>query len=282
MVLSRDRKILFWSRGARELTGYTEDEILNKACSQNCLQIKGLENLKVCSKQCVVHRILDYGETAEEDIYFLHKEGHRLPLHISLLPWRRESKGPAAGVIEIFRDASASARYKEEIEELKKLALLDPLTESGNRRFCDMRLTSQIEELRRYNTPFGVIFFDADRFKDINDAHGHEAGDSVLRMLARTFRLNLRVFDTVARWGGDEFMAIVVNVNAAQLADLAEKLRVLAAESSVRLGRELLRTTVSSGATLARKDDSPGTLVARADAAMYESKKMGGNRVTQV
>ena len=125
-----------------------------------------------------------------------------------------------------------------------------------------------------------MLFADVDHFKAINDNFGHHVGDRVLATVARTLASNVRASDVVSRWGGEEFVALLGNVDALRLDALADKLRQLVATSSVTVTDRNLRVTVSIGATLMRIDDNPATLIARADRLMYESKQGGRNRVT--
>ncbi|GAG00076.1 unnamed protein product, partial [marine sediment metagenome] len=121
---------------------------------------------------------------------------------------------------------------------------------------------------------------DIDHFKRVNDSHGHDAGDAVLKTVARTLLESSRGFDILGRWGGEEFLGLVQNVDEDHLGVVSERLRALVAASSVRHGDAEIRVTVSIGATLARTDDTPERLVKRADSVMYESKRAGRNRVT--
>jgi diguanylate cyclase (GGDEF)-like protein len=114
----------------------------------------------------------------------------------------------------------------------------------------------------------------------VNDQFGHDVGDRVLKMVASTLQNNLRTFDLVCRWGGEEFVVIININNEDHLLKLAEKLRMLVEQSSLMTGNHFIRVTVSIGATLAHLHDTPHSLTYRADQLMYQSKKAGRNRVT--
>ncbi len=158
--------------------------------------------------------------------------------------------------------------------------MLDPLTGIGNRRFIESNTHSRLEELRRYGWSFGVILIDIDHFKAVNDRFGHLVGDDVLKMVARTLAHNVRAFDAVGRWGGEEFVVIAQNVSIALLESLAERLRVLIEQSLLPVADTVVRVTVSLGATLARRTDTPASILGRADQMLYVSKQRGRNRVS--
>ncbi|MBD3240131.1 MAG: diguanylate cyclase, partial [Chitinivibrionales bacterium] len=158
-------------------------------------------------------------------------------------------------------------------------ALSDPLTELGNRRYGEMSLRVRLDEMRRYGWPFGVLFIDLDGFKSVNDTFGHDVGDRALRMVAKTLSHNVRPFDIVCRWGGEEFLAIIANIHPSQLARLAEKLRSLIQRSSFFSGLRHVRVTVSVGGTTARANDTELKIVERADKMMYQAKRQGKNVV---
>jgi diguanylate cyclase (GGDEF)-like protein len=124
-----------------------------------------------------------------------------------------------------------------------------------------------------------VLFCDIDLFKDINDTHGHAAGDEVLRAVAERITQTVRKDDIVARIGGDELLVLLTGVHSLEEANvIAEKIRARS-EEPITAGALRLTTSLSIGVTLARHDESTDDLVARADTAMYEAKELGRNRV---
>ena len=119
-----------------------------------------------------------------------------------------------------------------------------------------------------------------DNFKPINDKFGHNVGDQVLKMIAEVISHSSRSFDIVGRWGGEEFLTIVSNVGRDLLKQVAERHRVLVEKSHVQVGGEILRVTISAGATLARPEDTMESLIERADDLLYQSKQSGKNTLT--
>ncbi len=134
--------------------------------------------------------------------------------------------------------------------------------------------------MRRNDIVFGVMFMDIDHFKGCNDTFGHAAGDAVLSAVARTLFSSVRPFDTVGRWGGEEFLGVFPRISRPTLLEIAHRLRNLTAATSAEFEGALIRVTVSIGATLALPGDSMETLIGRVDELMYSSKERGRNRVT--
>jgi diguanylate cyclase (GGDEF)-like protein len=143
-----------------------------------------------------------------------------------------------------------------------------------------MNLDARLSEMLRYGWPFGVLFIDIDHFKEVNDVYGHDVGDEVLKMIANTFMNNSRPFDAVGRWGGEEFVAIILNVTEDRLYAIADRLRMLVEQSSLSVGRDTIRVTISIGATLALENDTAETLIRRSDQLMYRAKTSGRNCVS--
>ena len=220
------------------------------------------------------------GQPREKELYLRHKDGHRVPVtaRISALT---DSNGKVVGGVEQFTDISGQQANAMRIQELERIALLDGLTQLANRHYLEREIERRFAELRRYGLFFGVLFLDIDHFKQFNDAHGHVLGDRVLQFVAKTLVANSRPFDLFGRWGGEEFVGVIHNVDEVALTELGERLRLLVGSSFLPpRQREQLRVTVSIGATVVRENDTEESLLTRADALMYASKRAGRNRLT--
>jgi len=275
-----ERRITYWNLGAERLTGYDTEEVVGRFCRENILEHVDENGTKLCeSSSCPAARTLQDGQPHEDEVYLHHKKGHRLPVAIRVAPIMSPD-GKIIGAVEVFSDNTPRVVSRQTIEELQRIALLDPLTEVGNRRYAEMNLKFRLAEQDRYGWPFGILFIDIDDFKKVNDRFGHEVGDDVLRMTARTLAGSLRSFDLVSRWGGEEFLAIVVNVDSGSLLAVAEKLRKMVEQSKITYDAENIGVTVSTGGTLALKSDTVETIVKRADELMYRSKAEGRNCTT--
>lgn len=275
-----DGTISFWNKAAEEATGYTWDFVRQKKCCKDFLLHIDEEGTQLCNtEKCPIVQTIDSKETIEMDAFLLHKDGQRIPVHLRTTPLFDE-KEMFIGAIEIFRDMSLRTSIRQRMAELLQLAMLDPTTGVGTRKFTEINLKALLDEMKRYQWEFGVLFVDIDHFKRVNDSYGHDTGDVVLKMVAQTMAHNIRSFDIIGRWGGEEFLVILVNISKEQLQTIAEKLRVLVEHSSLNIGEANIAVTVSIGATIARKGDTVESIVKRADLLMYTSKGNGRNTIT--
>jgi len=275
--LDRSRRITYWNRGAERLTGYPAGEVLGRCCADGLLQHMDPRGRVLCNDGCPMEATMHDGRERDAEMFLHHKQGHRVPITVRAIPIR-DVAGEIVGAVEIFNDISGQVLAADRIRELEALSLIDPLTGAGNRRYAEIQITSRLAEKNRYGLPVGLLFLDIDRFKSVNDRYGHAAGDDVLRVVGKTLSSALRVGDFLGRWGGEEFVVLIGGLDAPRLTDAGERLRALVAHSSVPAvpGLEI---TISVGVTEARSDDTMASLIARADARMYEAKNRGRDRL---
>ena len=172
---------------------------------------------------------------------------------------------------------ATTADLKQTIGDLEQLVNRDQLTGLYNRRWIDEEIDQRISMHRRRNDQqFALLMYDIDHFKNINDAYGHETGDSVLIELSRRVKAMMRNDDVVGRWGGEEFIIIANNISLENAVKLAERVREsIAAEPFSAVGT----VTISFGVACAQEDDTPVSIFARVDSALYEAKNSGRNCV---
>jgi diguanylate cyclase (GGDEF)-like protein len=163
--------------------------------------------------------------------------------------------------------------------ELTTLATTDELTRLPNRREWQIKTSQAILQARRYQKALSILLIDVDHFKHINDHYGHLTGDLVLKAIATICQQNIRGPDSVARWGGEEFVILLPETDQAQALIVAEKIRQAVAQF-VHCSHEhdTFNVTVSQGVTsLLPGDNTLDELLSRADQAMYKAKKAGRN-----
>ncbi len=277
-LLSEDRRIIYWNKGAETHTGYSGSDVINLPC-QDVLKHVDDKGVSLCNDACPVSQTLKDNTLREVEVYLSHKQGHRVPVTMRIAPIKG-SENQVVVAVEICGEGSPKFTLQQKLKEMKDLALLDPLSEVGNRRFLEMNIKGKLEELQRYKWPFGILFVDIDHFKRINDTFGHDSGDRVIQMVSRTISHSLRSFDVMGRWGGEEFVVIVVNVQEEQLYAVANRLRLLVEQSGIMIGQESANVTVSIGATIGQSGDDVHSILKRADHLMYKSKNSGRNCIT--
>lgn len=182
-----------------------------------------------------------------------------------------------AELAKVFGDLAAiSLRNARVLEKLNELSRTDQLTGCFNRRGFIDRLDYEVKRVERINTNLALIMFDIDYFKQVNDALGHDVGDQVLKDIAEITSNNLRKVDTLARWGGEEFLILVPDTDTDSTWSLAERIRKTVANHDFpKVGK----ITASFGIVQFRRGDSRDKFINRADQCMYLAKQKGRNRV---
>ncbi len=163
---------------------------------------------------------------------------------------------------------------------LRRLAMTDDLTLAYNQRYLSPRVNEELERARRSGQPLSLLLLDLDHFKVVNDKHGHEVGDTVLRLFADRVRSIVRRVDVFIRRGGEEFLLVMPATALEQARNTAERIRRNLSDAELDVGGgKRLRQTVSIGAACWDFKESPEALQRRADVAMYAAKEQGRDRV---
>ncbi|MEM4271619.1 MAG: sensor domain-containing diguanylate cyclase [Candidatus Pacearchaeota archaeon] len=260
-----ESKIIYWNKGAEDLTGMLREKVIGK-------------RLRLSKENCPIEATLIDGEMREKQITMKVKNGKKLHMHLRITPTISENK--VIGAVVMFHDISSNVVLLNRVNELQKTASFDYLTGLPNRRLFEKILAAKIEEMGRDDRKFGIIFIDVDNFKKINDEMGHDVGDLALRSVAKKLYDSLRPYDMLCRWGGDEFVAMINNVNREQLHAAASRLRSMIDRLSIFDKDKVVKVSVSIGAVLANEKDTIQSLIKRADSLMYASKNSGKNKVT--
>jgi diguanylate cyclase (GGDEF)-like protein len=189
------------------------------------------------------------------------------------------STGELGFLTQVFNTLISRLRERESQAELERLSVTDALTGLYNRRHLMETLSSEAQRSRRLRRPFSVLLADVDHFKQYNDTHGHVAGDAALTKVADILRKTTRAVDCVARYGGEEFLVVLLETTVTTAVLVAERIRSRVAGEAFGEGRMSLSIGV---AECPAHGDTPETLIASADAAMYQAKAGGRDRVVAV
>jgi diguanylate cyclase (GGDEF)-like protein len=186
--------------------------------------------------------------------------------------------GELAQLTDVFNDMVR--RLREGRQELERLSVTDPLTGLANRRRLEAEIEREALRGDRLSRKFAVLMLDVDHFKKFNDTWGHQAGDDVLKRLARALQEQVREVDTAARYGGEEFTVILTETTAAEAMKVAERIRARVAEEKISQNGSEVQVTVSVGlAEFPSDGKTPEAIIASADQALYKAKEAGRNRV---
>lgn len=193
--------------------------------------------------------------------------------HRGQLPYRHAQL--LGDVVKALAAAIARVLY---VKKLENAALIDPLTHCYNRRALDVYITHDIASVERYAAELSLIMFDLDHFKQINDAHGHHAGDTVLRAVAQSVLSTIRKSDYLTRYGGEEFVLVLPATGFSKAIELAERLRKKIEQLHLSVDGHAVPVTASFGVAFYRKGSGLQDLLRRADEMLYEAKRQGRNR----
>ncbi|MFZ2163659.1 MAG: diguanylate cyclase [Sideroxyarcus sp.] len=269
---SPDGQFVQVNRAFCDITGYEPEELLNLTFSQ-------ITHPDDVSKDSAYLKLMEAGEiqTYEIEKRYLRKDG-RIVWVQNTVSMSRGAKGTQRQIIQQIQDIT---ERKELAKRLEHEARTDCLTGLSNRRHFLELASQELARVRRYRSPLTLAMLDVDHFKTINDTHGHEVGDRVLKELAETCRRTLRETDVVGRIGGEEFAILFPQTASGQAYEIAERLRIAisAAEIPVEHGQPV-HFSVSLGITsFTESDTGIDMLLSRADKALYEAKHNGRNRV---
>jgi diguanylate cyclase (GGDEF)-like protein/PAS domain S-box-containing protein len=277
-ILDRDFRIVRANTAYAELKEKGIDDIIHNTC------YRVLEGRDSVCQGCIIHKTFQSGDPCAKEKKIELNTGETLWLEIYTYPLRDE-QGELTHVIEYTRDVTdrklADAERRRLIDRLEHLSKVDGLTGLLNRRALADQLSYEIDRARRYGSDLSVVLCDMDNLKDINDTHGHLAGDMAVQVVASTLRSTLRSVDIAGRYGGDEFLVIPQTaIDGAR--NIAEKIQAAMQAAEVQLtGGGKLGVSVSIGITvLGGPDDDLDSLIQRVDTALYDSKSAGRNRIT--
>ncbi|MBQ93859.1 sensor domain-containing diguanylate cyclase [Marinobacter flavimaris] len=268
-----DWTMKFVSQGCTKLTGYEPDELVNNRVTSYAALVSDASNQQLFEQ---VRVALEKEESFSLEYEVTRKDGSRIWV------WERgrgvQEDDGSLHLEGIILDISDRKVLETELEQM---ATRDPLTGLLNRREMSRVLDEELQRARRYQRPMAVLWVDFDHFKDVNDTYGHAAGDSVLRAISRLLLGSVRSVDSIGRFGGEEFVIVLPEMDLEEAQETAERLRRKVAEEPQPLGNgEAVPLTISVGvAVYPDHGQTASTLCAAADKAMYLAKDRGRNCV---
>jgi diguanylate cyclase (GGDEF)-like protein len=277
--LDRDRKVVYWNKAAEQISGREAASVLGRACFEEPALFVDFGGVNVCRDKCPVAMTLQDGAPRTLDVYLQHKEGFRTPASLRIIPVLKDD-GEILGAVETFTSTAPKITLPLGLSELEKMGLVETETGIPSKQYVDMSLATRLEEYQKYGLSFGLVYVDIDNYGKILEKHGRFNAGKIVRTVARTLHKNVRFFDIVGRWSTEEFLIVLLNIDEGRLDIVANKLRLLVAESYITTETGMLSATVSMGASLVLRYDTVESLVKRGEQLMMHSKWLGKNRVS--
>ncbi len=278
IFFNKEKKIEYVNKIFEILTGIEEKSILGKNLNDHLFKCENTNEELLCSECCPIEYVFIKRKLVKRDGFINNKIFGKIPVSISAFPVYNDNE--FIGVFCSIEDNVLNLLQSKKIKQLEQVALLDELTGLPNRRLLNMTLYKCFSKLKRFpDYNFGILFFDIDNFKKINDTYGHKIGDEVLKKIGELTKTMLRKYDICCRYGGEEFIAVLQYIDLEKLKSIAERLRIFVQEN-LKVLPDNEKVTISIGATLAQKSDTVDSIIKRADELMYQSKLNGKNRVT--
>ena len=286
-ALSPDMPLIYVNAGFEKMTGYSAAEVLGK----NCRFLQGKETAQ--PSVGVLREAIKQGEGCIVILQNYRRDGTLFWNEFNISPVRNNDN-LITHFIGVQKDVTARVEMLQHLRQSKKdlqaanlqlsrLALSDGLTGISNRRHFDEQLQALLSMAQRGATSISVLMMDLDFFKRFNDRYGHQAGDNCLTQVAQTIAAAFqRPSECAARYGGEEFAVVALNMNVAELTHYAQLLcdKVRALDIPHQDSPHLFSTISIGGVSIVPdRDSTPAALLKRADAALYQAKEHGRNRV---
>lgn len=273
-------RVLRWNHGAERLTGIAATSICDRRWSPGLLGIRGEKGAEISVDDCPVVSAVTSGVQSLRRMSIGGRNRSRVAVDTHVIPVV-DPDGTILGAVLILHDASSETSLEERCQSLHTKATRDPLTQVANRAEFDRVFELFISTHRQQRVPCSLIICDLDKFKQINDTYGHQAGDEAIKMLATLLKSSCRPGDLVARYGGEEFVLLCADCENAAAARRADDIRKrLEQTPQPALGGRSI--TASFGVTEIQPGDTSETMLRRADRGLLISKEKGRNTVVQL
>jgi diguanylate cyclase (GGDEF)-like protein/PAS domain S-box-containing protein len=278
-VLDLERRIVFWSDGAEQITGYARIEVLGHACTDNILQHCNRNACELCAERCPIMTAL-HGAKPVEGIGFIHhRSGHRLPVHIWAIPLR-DKHSSIIGIIQTFEGEVVVNGPNPNDQRMKERGWLDPFTGLPNQEMIQSHLHETLGTFSDLRIPFAVVCVEIQEFDSFRARYGQEAATSTLQVLARTLRNAVWPTDFVGRWGENQFLVILDGCGEDALQTVIDRMRRMMSNASIVWWGEELRVTIWIGYASAVAGDTVESIVQRAQQGLGQSRASHAQAVT--
>jgi diguanylate cyclase (GGDEF)-like protein/PAS domain S-box-containing protein len=259
-MVDRRRRILYWNRGAEQISGYLAQDVAGHFCQGDLLMHCDATGQGMCGKGCPLSTVMFDGKPREHTLFLRHRHGHRIPVRVRSRAIY-DSQGAITGAVEVFEQLTVPASIDR--RALEEHGCLDELAQVANRAYGEFKLGQALDSLHTFGITFGWLAVELDEVESLEHRYGHGLVDAAVKMMARTLDSNLGPSDSLTRWGRAEFRIEVHSSWGQGLGELTEKLRELARASNLEWWGDPVRVTVSIGGAMAEPGHSVESLESR-------------------
>lgn len=259
-IVDTERRILFWNEGAERITGYLRHQVLGRLCRENILMDCDGKSCGLCGSACPLSETIHEGHSKEARVYFRHRQGHQVPVHLRVVPIR-DDRGSVIGAAESFEELTADSHDAD----LAAYGCLDASTGVPNHAFTQSHLRESLATFDEYRVPISVLGIHVDQLGQTQSSHGHQAVEYILRVAAGTIKNVLGPGGFVGRWKDHEFLAILMAWEDAEVDRTVNDIQKIVNCSSVRWWDDPLVVHVSVVHTNVRPGDTVESLIERLD-----------------
>lgn len=277
-VLRPDQKVIYWNQEAERLIGYTPEEVVGKRCGELHFACSFVSGGEIPMPSCPAITAYRTERVQTMKMFMRRKNDDNLMIRNTMIPLR-DGEGKVRNLVALFFPVTEDPYDDEQMQNLYEVATRDPLTCLPGRKYMESCIDEEIERYRRTGHPFALMYSDVDRFHDVNNIYGHNAGDELLRAFGHRLRSFGRRTDRFCRWGGDEFVGILQLRSEEDMRGLANRFRALSGSTEIVVDGKVISCMSAVGITLVREDDNRDSIVARADRYMFRAKAEKSIRV---
>jgi diguanylate cyclase (GGDEF)-like protein/PAS domain S-box-containing protein len=270
-VIDLAKKIVFWSDGAQQITGYARIDVLGHSCRENVFLHCNEVSCETCAEQCSIAAALREAKLVETLGLIHHKAGHRSPVRICAIPLR-DRHGSIIGIIQTFEEHFALAGPDANNQSMKEHGWLDEVTGLPNQAVMRSHLRETLGTFTEVHIPFGIACLQVNELSRFRSSYGQGAARSILQVVAQTLRNTVWPTDFVGSWSEERFLVILMGCSEEAVHAIGGRILKMMAGVTIRWWGEDLSVTVSIGSTGARAGDSVESLLQRAQHALSDQQ----------
>jgi diguanylate cyclase (GGDEF)-like protein/PAS domain S-box-containing protein len=270
-VLDLRKKIVFWSDGAEQITGYARLDVLGHSCTDNILLHCNQISCEMCTEKCPIATALHEAKPVEDVSFIHHKSGHRTQVHTCAIPLRNKH-GSIIGIIQTFEGEFALTDPDPNDRNIRERGSLDDTTGLPNQAMMHAHLREMLGTFTELQIPFGVVCLEIPELGQFRTRNGQVACRSILQVLARTLRNTIWPTDLVGSWSEGGFLVLLSGCREDALQTVSTRILKMMASATIQWWGEELSVTVSIGRTGAIAGDTVESILQRLERGLHENQ----------